>query len=213
VLGGRPDQRDHAFFDVRQERILLRLVEAMDLVAEEDRAAPFGGEALLRFTDDLAHARHAFGHGAEDHEGLVGVVRDEPGEGRLAAARRAPQHHAPHLAALDRLAQRLARAEQVLLAEELVQGLRPQEVGERRLGGGGARGGLLYRQGRATRAFGEGSIVTRRRCRLPGAAAGGPTRGPTAPSPRRVATGAMRARWAATGFVPAGRGAGYTWGL
>ena len=47
VLGRRPDQRDRPVLDVRQQGVLLGLVEAMDLVEEEDgpraraaRAAP-----------------------------------------------------------------------------------------------------------------------------------------------------------------------------
>jgi hypothetical protein len=38
VLRRRADERDRAVLDVRQERVLLRLVEAVDLVDEEDRA-------------------------------------------------------------------------------------------------------------------------------------------------------------------------------
>src|SRR6059036_2956366 len=37
VLGRRADERHDAVLDPRQERVLLRLVEAMDLVAEQDR--------------------------------------------------------------------------------------------------------------------------------------------------------------------------------
>jgi hypothetical protein len=39
VLGGGADQHDVAGLDARQERVLLRLVEAVDLVDEDDRAA------------------------------------------------------------------------------------------------------------------------------------------------------------------------------
>jgi hypothetical protein len=42
VLGGGPDQHDGAVLHVRQEAILLRLVEAVDLVDEEQRAAAVG---------------------------------------------------------------------------------------------------------------------------------------------------------------------------
>ena len=38
VLGRRPDEDDRPVLDVRQERVLLRLVEPMDLVDEDDRA-------------------------------------------------------------------------------------------------------------------------------------------------------------------------------
>ena len=37
ILGGRADQPDVARLDVRQESVLLRLVEAMNLVDEDDR--------------------------------------------------------------------------------------------------------------------------------------------------------------------------------
>src|SRR5213595_2267101 len=57
VLRRRADERDDAGLDPRQKRILLRLVEAKDLVAEEDRALPLILEAVLRFLDDFAHAR------------------------------------------------------------------------------------------------------------------------------------------------------------
>ena len=46
VLGRRPDQRHEPLLDRRQERVLLRLVEAVDLVEEEDRALPVRAEAL-----------------------------------------------------------------------------------------------------------------------------------------------------------------------
>src|SRR4030065_719522 len=38
VLGGGADESDHAVLDVGQDHVLLRLVEAMDLVDEEDGA-------------------------------------------------------------------------------------------------------------------------------------------------------------------------------
>ena len=40
VLGGRPDQGQQPFLDRRQQRVLLGLVEAVDLVEEEDRRPP-----------------------------------------------------------------------------------------------------------------------------------------------------------------------------
>ena len=40
VLGRRSDQRHEPFLDGGQQRVLLRLVEAVDLVEEEDRPLP-----------------------------------------------------------------------------------------------------------------------------------------------------------------------------
>ena len=55
VLGGRPDQRDRAVLDVWQEGVLLGLVEAMDLVEEQDRPRPMQGESLLGLGDGRAN--------------------------------------------------------------------------------------------------------------------------------------------------------------
>ena len=46
VLGGGADQADGAALDVGQEGVLLRLVEAMDLVDEEDGARAEAGGLL-----------------------------------------------------------------------------------------------------------------------------------------------------------------------
>ena len=92
ILRRRADQRDRARFDVRQKRVLLRLVEAMDLVGEQNRSAS-EPPAPLRFGDDLAHARHAFGHRGERNELAIGVLRDHARDRRLAGAGRAPEHH------------------------------------------------------------------------------------------------------------------------
>ena len=48
VLGRRADQRDEPLLDRGQQRVLLRLVEAVDLVEEEDRALPVRAEPLAR---------------------------------------------------------------------------------------------------------------------------------------------------------------------
>ena len=48
VLGGGADEGDRAVLDVRQDDVLLGLVEAVDLVDEEDRALAVLAEALAR---------------------------------------------------------------------------------------------------------------------------------------------------------------------
>ena len=61
VLGRRPDQRDRAVLDVRQQRVLLRLVEPMDLVEEQDGARAVQGEPFLGLGDrraDIGDAGH-----------------------------------------------------------------------------------------------------------------------------------------------------------
>ena len=54
-----PTSDDRAVLDVRQERVLLRLVEAMNLVDEERGALPVKRQAIARRGDDLAQLAHA----------------------------------------------------------------------------------------------------------------------------------------------------------
>ena len=58
VLGRRADQRDEPLLDARQQRVLLRLVEAVDLVEEQDRALTARAEPLARTRQHLTHVRH-----------------------------------------------------------------------------------------------------------------------------------------------------------
>ena len=55
VLRRRADQRDHSLLDTGQERVLLRLVEAVDLVEEQDRALPVRAEPLARACENFPH--------------------------------------------------------------------------------------------------------------------------------------------------------------
>src|SRR5687767_10283908 len=89
-----------------QKRILLRLVQPMNLVGEKDCSAPYR-EPLLRFGDDLAHARNAFGDGGERNELAFGIGGDEPSERRFSAARRSPENDGTDSATLDGVPERL----------------------------------------------------------------------------------------------------------
>ena len=111
VLGGRADEGDQAALDVRQEGVLLRLVEAVHLVDEEDGAAARAARArpaarLHRLADVL----HAGEHRRERDELGVEGLRHQARERGLARAGRSPQDHRVRLAGLEREAQRLARA-------------------------------------------------------------------------------------------------------
>ena len=104
-----------------QQRVLLRLVEAVDLVEEEDRPLSVRAEPLAGARDHLAHLRDRRRHGRELLERRAGRVGDDAGERRLAAARRAVEDHRADAVLLDREPERRARAEDVLLADELVE--------------------------------------------------------------------------------------------
>src|SRR3989442_165189 len=105
VLGRSADQGDRAVLDPREEGVLLRLVEVVDLVAEQDRAPPLVLEPLRRLLDDLPHPSHAFRDCRERLQVAIGVIGDDSGERRLSRARRPPEDAGSDLAPADQLAQ------------------------------------------------------------------------------------------------------------
>ena len=130
IFGGGADQANAAFLHVRQEGILLRFVEAVNFVDEDD-----GARAVLAGAVGIAHHLLDFldagEHGGKLDEVGLGDAGDDLGEGGFARARRAPEDHRGRVIALDLHAQRLARPDQVLLADEFIERPRPHAVGQR----------------------------------------------------------------------------------
>ena len=111
VLGRRADQRHQALLDGRQQRVLLGLVEAVDLVEEEHRLRR--RSVSRRCGGALDHGAHLGAPGrdrAQLLEGRAGALGDDPRERRLARAGRAVEDHRVRPALLDRGAQRRAGA-------------------------------------------------------------------------------------------------------
>jgi hypothetical protein len=130
VLGGRPDEAEQPGFDVRQEGILLRLVEAVHLVDEEHRAAARTAQCL-RLLDGFADVLHARQHGRQHDEVGPRGTGQQPRQRGLAHARRAPQDDRRQPAGLEGHAQRPPGRQQVALAHHLVQRARAQAFGQR----------------------------------------------------------------------------------
>ncbi len=154
---------------MRQERVLLAAVPAVDLVDEENRARA-EGEAFLGVGDDLANALHALGDGAEGDELGLGIARDEARDGGLAAPGRAPEEDRAGVALLDRVTERAAGAEDVVLAGDFVERARAHARGEGRGAGedledgGGGRFGFLSGHGvNGSSAGGRGPERVKRR--------------------------------------------------
>ena len=131
VFGRRADEDDIAGLDTRQKRVLLRLVEAVDFVDEDDRAAPGRLTEALGVGHDVANLFDAREHRAEGHESRFGRVGNNPGERRLARARRSPEDDGLQQIALDRFAQRLAGRQQLFLTHEFVERAGAHALGER----------------------------------------------------------------------------------
>ncbi len=131
VLGGGTDHGQRAVLDRRQQSVLLSLVEAVDLVEEEDRALTALAEPLAGAFDDLADVLHPRG----DRRQLLARpgrrVGDRQCEGRLAGAGRPPEDRRRQPVLFDEPSQRAARADQVILADDVVDRARAEAGGER----------------------------------------------------------------------------------
>ena len=133
ILGGGADQDEQSALDRGQQCVLLRLVEPMHLIEEQDRALAPLPETIVGAASHLEHILHRGGDGRELLEGLRGGVRDELRQRGLTRARRPPQDHRRQSIGLDECAQRPTRAEQMFLTDDIVEGARPQPGGEWRL--------------------------------------------------------------------------------
>src|SRR5262249_4805847 len=131
-LGRRADQRDQALLDHGQECVLLRLVEPVDLVEEQDRTLPLGAQALAGARDHRADVVDGRRHGRELLERGTRRRGDDPRQRRLPGPRRAEEDRGAHPVLGDLHAQRRALREHVLLADELVERARAQPKRERR---------------------------------------------------------------------------------
>ena len=132
ILGRRADQPDGAALHVGQKRILLRLVEAVNLVDEENgarmhlRGLGGRGHDLL----DLLDAAH---DGGELDEAGLGGFGNDLGQRGFAHARADPRRSwSRRSSRLDLHAQRLAGADQVLLAAQFLKRARAHALGQRR---------------------------------------------------------------------------------
>ena len=131
VLRGRADEDDAALLDEREERVLLRLVEAVDLVDEDDRL-PSEDAPLFRLPHHVLDVLDPARHGRERHEAGVGRQGDDVRERGLSHAGRPPEDHRRDLVVRDHPAEDLPLADQMPLAGHFVKGARPEPLRKRR---------------------------------------------------------------------------------
>ena len=143
ILGGRPDQRDGPVLHVRKHDVLLRAVETVDLVDEEDRADAGDAQPIPRLRDHRADLRDTGTHGGEAREVAARLARHQRGDRRLAGPRRPPEQEREDLVALDHQPERGPRAEHRLLPDELVEARGAHARGERSAAGRPGAGALL----------------------------------------------------------------------
>ena len=130
VFGGGADQHDGAVLHHRQERVLLRAVEAVDLVDEQQRPLPGLAPRARRVEHFLE-----VGDAGEDRGNLLemqlGGVGEQPRDRGLAGAGRPPEDQRAERAGVEHARERAVGAEQMVLPDHLRERRRPQPVGQR----------------------------------------------------------------------------------
>ena len=104
ILGGRADEHDRARLDVREKRVLLRLVEAVDFVDEQDgapAALPRRVRSAAAMTSRISLIPDVTALKATNSAPVT--RRQQPRERRLAGAWRAPEDQRVQCAAFDGL--------------------------------------------------------------------------------------------------------------
>ncbi len=136
VLGRGGDQRHPAVLHRGQQRVLLGLAEPVDLVEEQQRLAPVAARLALGALDDRADLLDARGDRRQLHEAPLGGTADHVRQRGLPRAGRPPQDHRGRsrraaAALADQSAQRRSRPQQMLLADDIVEGSRAHPDSER----------------------------------------------------------------------------------
>ena len=93
----------------------------MHLVQEQHRATPGGFACALRSLGRGTDVLHAGHHRRQRDELGIAGLSDQARQRGLAGAGRPPQNHRMQVTALEHATQRLARAEQMRLADEVIE--------------------------------------------------------------------------------------------
>ena len=132
ALGRCANQDDQTRLDEWEQRVLLRLRKAMDLVEKEDRAAPIARKSIAGAFGDSADVGLAGIDGREFLERRPRARRHDSCQRRLAGAGRAEQNHRADAILLDGATQWTTRADERFLADDEIKIVGSQTLGERR---------------------------------------------------------------------------------
>ena len=130
IFGGGADQHHGAVFHHRQKRILLRAVEAMHLVDEQQRALAHLAPGARR-VEHLLQIGDAGKHRGNLLEMQFGGIGQQPRHRGLAGARRSPEDQRAQRARRQHPRQRAVGPEDMILSDHIRQRARAQPVRQR----------------------------------------------------------------------------------
>ena len=129
VFRSGADQRDDPLLDGPEQRILLRLVEAVDLVDEEERGLLVEEPLLAGRLDHLADLLDARRDGRKGEERTVELRGDDPRQRGLPDSGRPPENERGDVSRLEEFAENALRTHEMFLPDVLIEGLRAQAFG------------------------------------------------------------------------------------
>src|SRR6266550_5961909 len=132
VVSRRTDEAEISRFDVGQENVLLRFVEVMNLVDEQDRLLAGSAEAIGCGSDDAAHFGNVTLHATNSNKLCMGYFGNDPSQRRFSAAGRPEENHGGQTISFDCPAQKFSRPKNMFLADKFVERARAHARGERR---------------------------------------------------------------------------------
>ena len=130
VFRGRPHQRDGAILHHRQKTVLLRAVEPVDLIHEQQRSLP-GHAPRTRAIEHLFQIGHAGKNRADLLEMQRRLPRQQPRHGGLSRAGWPPEDHRPQRPRTEQPRQRAIWPGQMILPHHLTKLRRTQPVSQR----------------------------------------------------------------------------------
>ncbi len=132
----RPDQPHHPALHIRQQHILLRLVEPVNLVNKQNSGLPRVLPPIGRRSQHSPHIRHIRFHPAQPLEFAPRLPRDDLRQRSLSRPRRPVKYKRLDAIRLNRAPQQLSRPQDMFLSRELVQVPRPHARRQRLRGEG-----------------------------------------------------------------------------
>src|SRR5436190_18894781 len=132
IVSGGAYQPNVSGLNVGQEDVLLRLIEMMDLVNEEDGLLSGCVAAIRRASNYATHFGHVTFHAADSNEFGVRHFCDDAGQRGLSAPWRAGEDHRRQTIGFNGASQKFAGAKDVFLADKFLQRARSHPCGERR---------------------------------------------------------------------------------
>src|SRR4029453_2363459 len=132
IVRGRTDKAKFSRFDIGQKDVLLRLIEMMNLIDEQNGLFPRCAETVRSRGKDTAHLSDVAFNPANPNKFRMSHFRNDTRQRGFAASGRAVKNYRWQAIGFDRAAQKFARRENVFLADKFLQRSRPHPGGERR---------------------------------------------------------------------------------